>query len=131
VVTSGFSGITEFGYLLSHFVGLVSGDEHRLVIYDFVAGCMCLGYGDGFAAKRNEGRFLLAHYVTQRCASHEFDREHVKCVVHRIPNDDRIADSARAAIVLSQGHLPLKCAAGAIVGYSSKAGKTDHFIPTR
>jgi hypothetical protein len=29
----------------------------------------------------------------------------VKCIVHRIPNDDRIADSARAAIVLSQGRL--------------------------
>ena len=27
------------------------------------------------------------------------------CIVHRIPNDFRIADSARAAIVLSQGRL--------------------------
>ncbi len=43
VVTSGFSGITEFGYLLSQFVGLVSGNEYRLVIRDYVAGCMCLG----------------------------------------------------------------------------------------
>jgi hypothetical protein len=29
----------------------------------------------------------------------------VKCVVHRVPNKDSIADSARAAIVLSQGRL--------------------------
>jgi hypothetical protein len=43
VVTSDFSGITEFGYLLSQFVGLVSGNEYRLVIRDSVAGCMCLG----------------------------------------------------------------------------------------
>ena len=43
VVTSGFSGITEFGYLLSQFVGLVSGNEYRLVIRDSVVGCMCLG----------------------------------------------------------------------------------------
>jgi hypothetical protein len=38
------------GYLLSHFVVLVSGDEHQLVIHDSVAGCMCLGYSDRFAA---------------------------------------------------------------------------------
>ncbi len=29
----------------------------------------------------------------------------MKCVVHRVPNKDSIADSARAAIVLSQGRL--------------------------
>jgi hypothetical protein len=43
LVTSGFSGITEFGYLLSQFLGLISGDEHRLMIRDSVAGCICLG----------------------------------------------------------------------------------------
>jgi hypothetical protein len=47
---SGFNKVTGFAYLLSQFVGLVSGDEHQLVIHDSVAGCMCLGYGDGFAA---------------------------------------------------------------------------------
>jgi hypothetical protein len=50
VATSGFKAVTEFGYLLSQFVGLVSGDEHQLVIHDSVAGCMCLGYADEFAA---------------------------------------------------------------------------------
>ncbi len=41
-------------------------------------------------------------------SSHECDKEHAKCIVHRIPNDYRITDSARAAIVYSQCHLPLK-----------------------
>jgi hypothetical protein len=36
------------------------------------------------------------------------DTEHVKFIVHRIPNDFRIAGAARAAIVLSQGRLTLK-----------------------
>jgi hypothetical protein len=58
-------------------------------------------------ALRNCGRFSPNHYVGRRCASHEFDKQHVKCVVHPIPNDDRIADSDRAAFVFSQGRLPL------------------------
>jgi hypothetical protein len=49
VATSGFNR-AEFGYLLSQFVGSVSGDEHQLVIHDSVVGCMCLGYADEFAA---------------------------------------------------------------------------------
>jgi hypothetical protein len=40
--------------------------------------------------------------------SHDFDKEHVKCVVHRIPNDDRIVDSSRAAIVLNQYRLSFR-----------------------
>jgi hypothetical protein len=98
VATSGFNR-AEFGYLLSQFVGSVSGDEHQLVIHDSVVGCMCL---------RNCGRFSLAHYVRQRCASHELDKEHLKCVVHRIPNDDLIADSARATVMLSRSRLSLR-----------------------
>ncbi len=47
---SGFNEVTEFGYWLSHFIGLVPRDENRLVIHDSVAGCMCFGYGDRFAA---------------------------------------------------------------------------------
>jgi hypothetical protein len=50
----------------------------------------------------------MAHYVRQRCASHEFDKEHVKCTVHRIPNDFRITDSARAVIMMSQGRLSFR-----------------------
>jgi hypothetical protein len=46
----GFTEVTELAYLLSQFVALGSGDEHQLVIYDSVAGCMCFGYGDRFAA---------------------------------------------------------------------------------
>ena len=42
VVTSDFSRVTELVYLLSRFVGLVSGDKYRLVIYDSIAGCMCI-----------------------------------------------------------------------------------------
>jgi hypothetical protein len=54
------------------------------------------------------GRLSPAQYVRQRCASHDFDKEHVKCVVHRIPNDDRIVDSSRAAIVLTQDRLSFR-----------------------
>jgi hypothetical protein len=61
-------------FLLSQFV---AGDEHQLVTYDPLAVC----------ALRNDGRFSLAHHGRQRSASHEFEKEHVKCVVHRIPND--------------------------------------------
>jgi hypothetical protein len=82
-------------------------------------------------ALRNYGQFSLVHYVRQRSAGHEMDKEHMKCIVHRIPNDFRIADSARAAIVLSQGRLAFKLAAGAVVGYSPKAHKMDPFIPAR
>jgi hypothetical protein len=34
--------------------------------------------------------------------------EHVKCTAHQIPNEFRIAYSAQAAIVLSQGCLPFE-----------------------
>jgi hypothetical protein len=56
---------------------------------------------------RKYGQFSLVHYARQRSAGHAMDEEHMKCIVHRIPNDSRIADSARAAIVLSQGRLAL------------------------
>jgi hypothetical protein len=41
-------------------------------------------------------------------ASHGVDEEHVKCTAHQIPNEFRIAYSAQAAIVLSQGCLPFE-----------------------
>jgi hypothetical protein len=41
-------------------------------------------------------------------ASHGVDEEHVKCTAHQIPNEFRIAYSAQAAIVLSQGCLPFR-----------------------
>jgi hypothetical protein len=37
--------------------------------------------------------------------------EHVKCTAHQIPNEFRIAYSAQAAIVLSQGCLPFEVVA--------------------
>ena len=43
-----------------------------------------------------------------RARSHDSDREHVKWTMHRIPNDFRIADAARAAIVFSQGRLSFR-----------------------
>jgi hypothetical protein len=36
VAASGFNEVAEFGYLLSHSVGLVPGDEYQLVILDSV-----------------------------------------------------------------------------------------------
>jgi hypothetical protein len=48
VATSGSD--TDFGHLSSQSVGLVPDGEYQLVILDSVAGCMCLGYGDGFVA---------------------------------------------------------------------------------
>mgnify|MGYP000205441929 CR=1 FL=1 len=57
--SSSFEAATEFGYLLSQFVGLVSGDKHQLVIHDSVVGCVCIGHGDGVVRRtlRNCGRF--------------------------------------------------------------------------
>jgi hypothetical protein len=40
IAASGFKKVTEFGYWLSQFVGLVSSEEHQLVIHDSVAGCI-------------------------------------------------------------------------------------------
>jgi hypothetical protein len=47
---SGFNEVTELGYWLSQFVGLVTSDEYQLVIHDSVAGGMRCGYGDGSSA---------------------------------------------------------------------------------
>lgn len=58
-------------------------------------------------ALRNYGQCSLVRYARQRFVGHEMDKEHMKCIVHRISNDFRIADSNRAAIVLSQGRLTL------------------------
>jgi hypothetical protein len=76
------------------------------VIHDSVALYVLRIWRRVRRALRNCGRFSPDHYVGRRCASHEFDKQHVKCVVHRSPNDDRIADSVRAAFVLNQGRLP-------------------------
>jgi hypothetical protein len=51
------------------------------VIHDSVAGCVCFGYGDGFAAL-----YAAVGVSHERCTSHDFDKEHVKCFVHHIPN---------------------------------------------
>ena len=56
----------------------------------------------------NYRHFSLVHYARQRFVGHNMNKDHVKCIVHRILSDFRIADSARAAIVLSQGRLALK-----------------------
>ena len=50
IAASGFEKVTEFGYWLLQFVGLVSSEEHQLVIHDSVADCMPFGYGDRSAA---------------------------------------------------------------------------------
>jgi hypothetical protein len=87
--------LSAFAYLSSQYISLVPDDEHRRVIHDSVSGGMRCGcYGDGFRRSlRNGRRFSRAHYVNQQCTSPESDKEHVKCIVHRIPNDFRIADS--------------------------------------
>ena len=51
---------------------------------------------------------LTGGFTSGNRVSHECDKEHVKCIVHRITNDFRIADSARAAIVVSECRLSLK-----------------------
>jgi hypothetical protein len=58
IAASGFNKVTEFGYWLLQFVGLIPSNEYRLVIHDSVAGCMRCGYGDRFRrVLRNDGRF--------------------------------------------------------------------------
>jgi serine/threonine protein phosphatase PrpC len=79
------------------------------VMLDSVGDSMCCSYGDGSAARYatvDDSNVLI--YIRQHCASYERDKEHGKSIVHRIPNDYRIANSARAAIMLSQCLLSLK-----------------------
>lgn len=38
-------------------------------------------------ALRYYEQFSLVHYARRRFAGHEMDKEHVKCVLHLIPND--------------------------------------------
>jgi hypothetical protein len=84
----------------------------QLVTYDSVAGCMCFTQ-----------RWTILTCSSRQAAipSHEFEKSmwNVSCIVFRM-TEWRVADSARAAIALIQGRLPLKWAAGAVVGYSPK-----------
>jgi hypothetical protein len=60
----------------------------QLVIYDFVAGGMCFGYGDGSASLHET--VIISSGKSMKYASHELDKEHVKCIVHRIQNDSTL-----------------------------------------
>jgi hypothetical protein len=119
--TSGFDEVTKSGHLstnylslvifcLPTYLGLAPSDEHRLVIHDSIAGDMWCGNGDGFRyALRKCRKFSRARSPGNRApAMSATKEEHVKCIVHPIPNDFRITDPARVAIVLSQGRLSLK-----------------------
>ena len=64
------------------------------MILDSVGDGMYRGYEDGSAALYatvDESNVLI--YGKQWCASHKFDKEHAKCIVHRIPTDFSFADS--------------------------------------
>ena len=70
------------------------------MILDSVGDGMYRGYEDGSSALYatvDESNVLI--YGKQWCASHKFDKEHAKCIVHRIPNDFSFAHSARAVTV--------------------------------
>jgi hypothetical protein len=58
---------------------------------------MCFGYGAALYATEDDLHLLM----TPGNGARAIDKEHVKYPVHRIPNDFRIVDSARTAIVLS------------------------------
>ncbi len=47
----------------------------------YVAGCMPFGYGEKSAAL-----YAPVGDSHERCSSHDLDKEHVKYIVHRIPN---------------------------------------------
>jgi hypothetical protein len=52
-----------------------------LVIHESVAGGMCFGYGDGSAARHetvDDSHLLISSGNSVKCASHEFNKEHVK-----------------------------------------------------
>jgi hypothetical protein len=51
---------------------------------------------------------LTGRHTSGNSASRECDKEHVKCIMHSIPNVFRIVDSARAAIVVIECRLSLK-----------------------
>jgi hypothetical protein len=65
-------------------------------------------YLSSYPAGLFSGRFSFAHYIGQQRVRHACDKEHLKCIVYLIPNDFLIADPARAAKVLSQGHQSLE-----------------------
>ena len=67
---------------------------------------MCHGYGDGSAAlyaALDDSHLLITFSLRKEwCACYKSNKEHVKGVMHRIPNDYRISPGA---IVLSQSRL--------------------------
>jgi hypothetical protein len=86
------------------------------MVLDFIGDGTCYAYGDGSTALYetvDDSNVLI--YVRHQCVSHECDKEHAKCITHLISNDYRIADSARAVIVLNQCRLSLYRAIGAAV----------------
>jgi hypothetical protein len=88
----------------------VAGDEHQLVTYDSVAGCMCF----------TQRWTILTCSSRQAAIPAMSSKEHVKCVVHRIPNDrmTAAADLSPAAIALTRVACSPKCRG--VVGYSPK-----------
>jgi hypothetical protein len=79
IAATGFKNVTDC-YWFSQFVGVVF-EERQLVIDDFVAGCMRFGYSD-----RSPALYAPVGDSRERCSSHDFDKEHVKYIVYRIPN---------------------------------------------
>ena len=63
ITASGFEKVTEFGYWLSQFVGLVSSEEHQLVIHDSVAGCIYTNCNQQGAQKRRRRFWYEAVFV--------------------------------------------------------------------
>jgi hypothetical protein len=51
VAASGFNEVSEFSYLSSQSISLVSGDEYQLVILYSVDDGVCCDYGEGSAVR--------------------------------------------------------------------------------
>jgi hypothetical protein len=116
VAASAFDEVTEFGYF--EYWAWLQVTRSRPV-----AGVMCLGYGD-WPAALTQLRMIFTCSLRQATAREPWvDEEHVKCTAHQIPNEFRIAYSAQAAIVLSQGCLPFR---GRRAQYSSLCDGSFH-----
>jgi uncharacterized protein (DUF779 family) len=93
---------------VSQSVGLVPGDEYQLVILDSVDDGMSCGYGDGSAAlyttvDDSDVLITSSNGVPVMIST----KSYAKCIVHRIPIVFSIADSARAANMLSQCRMSI------------------------
>jgi hypothetical protein len=96
-------------------VPAMAGTPRSTIILAIISDGPCYPYGAGSTALHatvDDTNVLI--YVRHQYFSHDSDKDHTKSIMHRISNDYRIADSARAAVVSNKFRLSLYQAARAV-----------------